>query len=279
MARGPMTPPATQKGSAKMSAFDRSVEKLAKNTVTVRKGGETVELSMTDALLESQLKTALSGSPHAQRQVIENIRKAEAARQAIIDEDVKVWSFYKETRTAEIEKARADEEPIPLIIPHPDDVIIDEEKGVRFDGPVTKEEHRQVLKCKALVDALLLQDALDRRRRKSKVVTDVKLGDPFMSAILMNKSLPGRLAYSADDIMLRRIRLMSVSQRELLKQTHQAYKRAGMDVPRGAAAVPPDLMVRIMRMSDEVARIAADKTLDTRRKAEQVDLILRRYFG
>jgi hypothetical protein len=113
--------------------------KEAERPIKVREGEDIREISAIEAVLRAQLKSATSGSPYAQRDFIARYDAAEQERCERIKGDCEFWELY----VAIVRKAVADAEegespPTPL--PHPDDVVIDYEKGVSFIGPIDEEQ-------------------------------------------------------------------------------------------------------------------------------------------
>ncbi|MGC1504076.1 MAG: hypothetical protein WA782_08020 [Sulfitobacter sp.] len=272
-------PNAADGTSARMSTFDQIVEKTASSVKTVRKDGEPKEMTMEEIIFEKLTQTALSGSPHALRQWIEHNQVADEKRAAKIAEDVKIWSAYKRTKYAELEAHRKAELPEPIIIPHPDDVTIDDETGVTFDGPLIRADYDLAIQTRCVIDATLLQEALDRRKAKKKSWPAPVAGDPMTTVLIFNKMLGKRMSYSQNQLIDRRMGLASLSIRDLEKMTFQAWKKAGLPRPRGSAGFAPRLMSGILQMSVEAAKIACNEDLSKDEKDAEIDQLVHRIFG
>lgn len=113
--------------------------------------------------MRTQYNTAIKGSAYAQKHIIERYERAERERQRQIEESNEFWREYVEKERAAIAVAERNGEPAPNPLPHPDDVIIDHEHGVRLIGPVCEEEARQIEESCQMRDVFIMQDALDHR--------------------------------------------------------------------------------------------------------------------
>lgn len=113
----------------------------ASRIINVQVGGETVALSMGDAIFRSYFATAAKGNTRAQKHFMVTYATAlQAERQEEID-FYKAAVDYKERWTEILyERKQAGvrgRDPVP----HPDDIIIDPTNGsVEFRGPITQEE-------------------------------------------------------------------------------------------------------------------------------------------
>ena len=77
-----------QISDASLTTLDEIILDLVDQKVTVRDRTGTREITNFDALAQKTLETALKGSPHAQRHIMELMRTADAKRQNEIDQEV-----------------------------------------------------------------------------------------------------------------------------------------------------------------------------------------------
>ncbi|MXN66506.1 hypothetical protein GR183_16445 [Stappia sp. GBMRC 2046] len=241
---------------------DELVLKLAERKVTVREGGETQEIPAIEAVLRAQYVSATKGNSHAQRHVIERYDQAKRRERQEIADSNDFWRGYVAAAHKEIAEAEALGETPPEPLPHPDDVVIDVVKGVRFTGPFDEEGAAKLRETCKLRDILFLQDALDRR-----LMGEPDGGDPLDGpgtalafAQMLNDSLPERHRLSDNEIVLRSMRHDTLPKRQLLKEVYQAWRRFGRAQPRGKTFPP---LRYAMQLADNLA-----EALDLLREGE-----------
>ena len=107
---------------------------------------------------------------------------------------------------------------LPTELPHPDDVVIDDEKGVTIIGPLNERELAQ------------LQETMR--------VRDDGPGAAILFALWINQHLPQRYKLSDTEIEMRMMRHGTPSKRELLKQLYRAWQAIGVPAHRGKTFPP-----------------------------------------
>ena len=133
----------------------------AERPVTIREGDETKEMAVTEVVLRAMTKSAASGNAYAQKHFIQRLIAAEEERQAEIETSNAFWRDYVTQSREEIVEAERNGETPPALLPHPDDVVIDDEKGVRFIGPINEAQAASLEETLKLRDLLIIQNALD----------------------------------------------------------------------------------------------------------------------
>lgn len=223
---------------------DRSANAIAlregERLISVREGTETRDMPIIDAVFRKQSATALGGNAYAQKHKIEQYKHAERERRQKIAKDIELYTYYVETRRAEIAEAKAKGQPHPDPLPHPDDVVIHPEKGVRFIGPFTEEGRAWVEENARVRDALIMQDALDWRMA-GKVDSTDPLDQPSSALAFaqgLNLCVPERYRLSELMMAIRMDRYRTWSKRKLLKEVYRAWRSLGVRVPRGRAFPP-----------------------------------------
>ena len=261
MRRRQTGPSADQAGTAPepepMTDFGLQVERLGRQRITVRQDGGTQQITATEAVLRKRLATALGGSPHAQRQYAEDVRRIEEKRQALIADETDALSALQARHRRLYASHRATHGCDPEIYPHPDDLEFAPGKRTRITGPIDRAGHLRMLRTIDEIEALLLQDALDRARAGRRRCPRIDPGDPVWPAGLLNETLPPRLRRSAVDLVGRRLELAGWPRRVLLKETRAAWRRAGQEVARGAAAPDREVVVGLANMVRDLIRDAA----------------------
>lgn len=238
------------------------------------------EISMLEAIVERLGQQALKGGSHVTRQIVALMSASEEKRRAIIDDDIRVWWRYKKQATAQLDAARAKDEPEPESLPHPDDVIISQVTGVTFDGPVLPEDVQRAHEAQHLIKAVLLQEALDLRRDKMKGEPVPTPGCPLMFAIWFNKvALGKRMRFTESDLIDMRMRFRGRSIRTLERLAYQTWKAAKLPVRRGSKDLSNEARLLIMQLTAQGAAILTDKTFSPADQRAEIDRLVQRLFG
>lgn len=127
-------PKANQSPSIAPSSVDLTL-KEARRMVTVREGDKVHQIPAIEAVVRAQYASATKGSAYAQKHIIETHQRAEKARLAQMRESNERWAGYIRAEREKHAHAARNGLPMPTTLPHPDDVVIDSEHGVRFIGP------------------------------------------------------------------------------------------------------------------------------------------------
>lgn len=250
--------------SASPGDDSRSIDALilseADRPVTVREADDVRQIPAIQAILRSQVASALKGNAYAQKHYIDRYDRAEEKRRSKLEEDNALWQNYIDTTRAAITKAKAKKEPPPEPLPHPDDIIIDPKRGVRFTGPVTEAEVEKVRETCRFRDQFLLQGELDRRLSDVPVDADV-LDRPetsFLFAFVLNDTVPARFRLNDAQIIWMGMCNERMSKRRLLKDVHRGWRALGKRIPRGSVFPPLREGKRLL----ERARAASDRLVD-----------------
>ena len=234
------------------------------------------EMTIEEAIPQKRNVNALAGNSHSQRQVLADARRIEDKKQAARQAELEDWAKIKRALEKEFAAYRAQHDGAePNRYPHPDDIILDRVKGVKIVRPINQEEANR---HKQTIEAEILQDALDRAREKRRNDPHIETGGSYFMAMFLNETLPKRMRFSSDDLILKRMELRHVSQRELLKRSHHANKKAGLDTRRGAKGLPPDLGRSISDLTKDRVEIYK-KGLIGRELEESINAALRTRLG
>ena len=244
----------TIKESAKENALDRlseptaiqiSMMDYATQTVSVQSGGKTERISIEEALSRKIIETAMKGSPHAQGLAFKQIKEAQEKQALIVQVHVEAGRLSKEKQQMALDEVAANGGNPDAVLPHPDDIKIDETSGYSFVGPFDEESLKAVKETIAIRDCLLLQYELENRLDWEPHVPTERLpetppfpGMAFIWFTMLNNNLPLRLRMSDQSFDLKIWKLQRVTKRELLKVVFRSWKSAGVPLPRGYRTSP-----------------------------------------
>lgn len=230
-----------------LTPFQKSLLEQTSRKVTVRIDGETLELDMGELIARKLLQVAASGSPHALGQVSRNVNEAQRIEQARIQREFEIGERIKAHYARKLDAAvRAGADPI-WVVPHPDDVLVDQQFGwrLRLGAPFEAEELKPIRQKIAIRDALLLQSVLDERLAKWAYADSDKCpaaeqagSTSYILALMMNDALFERFRLSDEEILFEILRLERLTKRELLKAAFQAWQLTGSPKRRGWT-IPP----------------------------------------
>jgi hypothetical protein len=220
-----------------MNEFDNTVVRHMRSKITARQNGRTKPMTVREALLAKQAEVALKGSPYAIRHMLQMDQRAteKEAEQRRLERET--WSSIKAAQERRYVIAQAKGESTELILPHPDDIVIDAE-GARVIGPRNAADLAACKKTMRLRDLLYLQQGLEGRLRaadKDPEGDQVKPTGPLFLACLLNGALPTRFQLSSAaevDALWRASTCFT--KRELLTLCHRGWREFGGHLPRGA---------------------------------------------
>lgn len=159
-----------------MRGAEAYLREEAYRVVTLREGEKVIELPAIQAVFRAMGVSAMKGNRFAQKALAEMITRLEQQ-----DANSRMELFgtaieYKQSWSESIERAeKAGIEP-PRPIPHPDDIIVDPNSGgVRFAGPMTKEQQDRLdeaLKRRADAQDEVNYFAEKYRRARSQTLKD-----------------------------------------------------------------------------------------------------------
>lgn len=205
----------------------------------VRQGDEVKQVSVREATARAHLKTALGGNARALADVTRQIALADASRAAELAEDHAFWRAYRVHTLAQIAQAKSNGEPEPLILPHPEDIVIREGEPVRFKGPTDLAALKRYEETCRLRDHMFLWEELDERRRRKQARKG--LPSPDGAALLfmdmLERGLPLRMQLTEAERYRHEISARRMTKRELLKKLHAGWRALGRPCKRGT--LPP----------------------------------------
>lgn len=166
------------------SAIDELHRQILNRKITIKEGGKARVVSLHEAVMQSQIRTAAKGNPLAQRDVLASARELEArdeqrqlARQ---EEDRKFFETlvrFRETQRKVWASEREGEEP-DAPWPHPDDILIDEVRQTgRIRGPLSEADLPLFEYFEAERDAAFAEAELVFRDRRNAGQANVMVRD------------------------------------------------------------------------------------------------------
>ena len=144
-------PKGRPKGSRKAPPVDGAMEKLkalvlqeAYRLIKIKDGDTLVELPVIQAALRNVTLSAAKGNQRAQRMLFDFVGAVEGERRRERQKLFEAAVDCKQRGEEQIAQARLRGLPAPVLVPHPDHLIIDPMAGsVKLRGPFTPEEKVQ----------------------------------------------------------------------------------------------------------------------------------------
>jgi hypothetical protein len=212
----------------------------AQATIKVKSDGQDKLITILEALIQKNVQMSLGGSVHAMGQIMRGIKAAEKARSKQISLDVEQGHLIREHYTLKLQNWVAAGKDPKLCVPHPDDIIVDEQSGWSVIGPVDIEDLKATLNQCALRDAAFANGVLDGRLASTAEWAaaggDIRQEPDFTGkalTLLIERSLPIRFRRSTPEWVTFETQLLSKTKRELLKHVHQSLLACGISSKRG----------------------------------------------
>lgn len=225
----------------------------AARKIGVREGGTVQRMPAIEAVLRAQYASAARGNAYAQKHILERYDWAQREEQTRIKEENETWAKYVDVQRRAIAEAIADGRPAPCPLPHPDDVVIDDETGVRFVGPLNAEQAADLDHTLKIIEVLIMQDVLDRRILRP--VSDDPLDESGTAMVfmnLLNRTVPKRHRLSDTDILMRIAKYQTMTNRALLRHLYRDWRSLGGRPRRGTTFPPLKFAVDLMEKLDQM---------------------------
>lgn len=247
---------------ADLTEYDRAVDASLKQHLIVTENGVRREIMVQEAIIQKRNQNALKGNSHSQRQALEEASRIAEKEQALMDAEIEHWSAVAADNARVLKRLLEKYDgvgPAPTVYPHPDDIIIDYQKGVTIAGPRNVEEAKVIANARRYVEALLLQRAMERavEKRRKELPTEPDVLLKFASAV--NMSVPGRYKLSDREIVSHMMKNANKPIRDLRKETYRAWQRVGTPRKRGASFLSDEAMMVVLEVIGDLAKAAARK--------------------
>ena len=145
--------------------------KEAYRYVEIQEKAGPVSMPMMQAVIRSLGLKAAKGNVGAQKLLYQAVTSVEQVRE---QEKLKTYDkvmAYKKSARAEIAKLKAQGEPVPEYLPHPEDISVDPGTGdVYFHGPANEEDKKIWYQMHAQIEAI--QDDLNMFKETKKEIVD-----------------------------------------------------------------------------------------------------------
>lgn len=197
----------------------------AERLVAVRQGDTVSRIPQIEAVHRAQYLSATKGNAYSQRNILERYEIARRELLAEIEAENVLWWGYIQREREKIERA-AEGEDVVLGLPHPDDVVIDPERHVRFIGPWDEASAVRLEETIRLRDVLLIQDVWDERHGRGEGETGVTVAGAC--AQMLNSAVPARRRLNDLEWIMRQSRFEGMSKRELRKLLFRQWKELGV---------------------------------------------------
>lgn len=212
----------------------------SRRLIKIKEDGEIKEIPTIEAALRAEVKSALGGNAYAQKTLINRYERAEEQKRREIAESCKFWREYIDTMQKYLVVMEAKGEPPMIFYPHPDDVIVDDEKGVRFAGPWDQESADRLGQLLKIRDTLIQQHALDVRKYPKTFPS--KSVDQSQTALIMvfpiNCDVPKRFQLADHEICSLVLSYEGMTMRALEKELYRRWRSLGLEIRRGAVSLP-----------------------------------------
>lgn len=240
----------------------------ANKTVRLREGDIVREVGTREALVDSIAAAALKGNARSQGLLHDMFHRADVHSALERRKRREFGQTLKEVQTREFQAAQKDGKDTRLILPHPDDIELDDAVGYRIKGPIDEADLKEVEELIAIRDVLILQYELDTR---TAPVADVTLepsqvvwqeSAALFLAYMLNSRLPKRFQWDDAKLLGMMMRYDHWSKRRLLRETYQAWQALGKDVPRGTRMPSVDYVARRIRFGIDVWKAVEGDIVD-----------------
>ena len=289
MARNSRNRPAgpNKDDNRELTRFQKSMLKEANRKITLRSDGHAEEATLSEAVIRRLFQVATNGSPHALGHVLRNLNDAQALKQALIREKMAEGERIKQRMQQRLDQAVLEGADPVWVVPHPDDILINEEEGWTMTGPVDVDELKPIRRRVTMRDVFLLQSVLDERLSDAPQLgeSDVPVEETAGStsqvlASLLNDNLPQRFKLTVTGFLFETMRYQRLTKRQLLKTTRLAWAAIGQPLPRGATLPPwceagPRMECLMRVINDVLGQMRAGTLTSERDIAERLSEMLR----
>lgn len=237
----------------KLTPLQEALLKEASREITIAVNGRPDKVRMDEVVTRKMLQLAANGGQHAISNAIYQINMAQRLKQKKADEEVAFGYKFQAHQQHLLDEAIKRGHDIEAVLPHPDDIVVEEGVGYAFIGPVDEADLRVVKRDCAMRDAAILQAALEARLgpKPPEAGKEPSNHPADASALLVvqvfNDALPMRFRKTDLQIAMDLMRYEGVTKRELLKRTHQQWAALGRSKPRGWRFPPVEIMISILQ--------------------------------
>lgn len=252
-----------------LASFGSSALSLARRKMTVRERGKERDIPTVEAVYLAQIKLALEGNAFAQKQhSIEHLNRIEREERWEIAREHEIAEDYIERARAAIAAAKSRGEPEPEFYPHPDDIVVEPGRRIRFNGPINAEQAEELKEKLAIREALIWQAGLDQRFDPAGADASIlnRRVSAEVLALALNGKLPPRLRMEEFWLGYQIDRASRHAKRVILKRVYQQWRKLGARPKRGALF--PELWQTLDRY-DTLYQIGVEIIKEIRERQEE----------
>lgn len=231
----------------------------ASQPVRMRDGETVREIAGREAMIQSVFVTALKGNARSQGLALDMMRQADLARAKERAEYRELGRNWQRVQRHEFNAAVADGQNTKLILPHPDDIVLDDDEGFHLIGPFDEQDLLRVEESMRVRDALILQQVLDDRRQDEPDDSPSKgegrypgRSGAMVVAMMLNQTLPLRFRLTQVQFIDRQMAYETWTVRRLLKETYAVWTALGKNIKRGTRFSDLDETVRALSVMTEM---------------------------
>jgi len=237
----------------KLTPLQEALLKEAAREITIASNGRTDTVRMDEVVTRKMMQMAANGGQHSISNAIYQINMAQRLRQKKADEEVAFGHQFKTHQRHLLDGARKRGQDFDTVLPHPDDIVVEEGVGYALIGPIDETELRRVKRDCHKRDAAILQAALEERLGPlSPEAGKEPSNHPANASALLvvqvlNDALPKRFRKTDLQIAMDLMRYEGVTKRELLKRSHQQWAALGKPKPRGWRFPPVETVISTLQ--------------------------------
>ncbi|MBD8649459.1 hypothetical protein IFT66_00025 [Rhizobium sp. CFBP 13726] len=237
----------------KLTSLQEALLREAAREITIASNGRTDTVRMDEVVTRKMMQMAANGGQHSISNAIYQINMAQRLRQKKADEDVAFGHQFKTHQQHLLDAARKRGQDLATVLPHPDDIIVEEGVGYALIGPIDETELRRVKRDCERRDAAILQAALEKRLGPlAPGISQEPSNHPADASALLvvqvlNDALPKRFRKTDLQIAMDLMQYNGVTKRELLKRSHQQWAALGKPKPRGWRLPPVETVISTLQ--------------------------------
>ncbi|MCU0732929.1 MAG: hypothetical protein MUE84_15265 [Hyphomonas sp.] len=221
---------------------------------TVRTGATSEMLTNYEIMERKQFESGLAGNSVSQRDYLRRAEVAAEARREDVATRCFIWSRIKAQNQRVIDQALASGAPVPKVLPHPDDVVIDWEDGPRLLGPVDEIGWQLSKRTADLRDLLYVQQAMEDAEDGVPMRYRPRHGGALMFAIFLNRMIAPSFRLSDSAELWRVYELKRVPKRQLLLDCRKAWREFGAGAVRGQRFGTAEALLPMLRSLMDAAK-------------------------
>ena len=207
---------------------DGFLSEEAYRTVTLRENGETIELPLIQAVMRSLGMSAVKGNRLSQKYFLELVeQKEELHAQLMANRYMHLESLKRKGQEVLIEHQRKGL-PIPHLLPHPDDIILNSDTLEAYvNGPESPEQEREYEFSVELRDHLILRSVCAEKTgtRPTIECDDNTVCRHMVFAHVLDRFLPRRYRWQDNAEFWLVMKLQGLSRRECKQRVTSEFAR------------------------------------------------------